>query len=103
MRKKNPAKTRSAWKKTLLALEHHARPLKEQGLMLFATAGIYGWQPNSVKGGVNSWEIYHDDGRHYYVSGRRGPWRIEIRRAGRIVANLHTRSQTINWAERNLP
>jgi len=86
----NPKKFRSAMARTLYALEHHAAPLKDVALHLFAYSCEKGCNWDSSRGGVNSWAFRDQTGRWFYVRGRRGPWRVEIRR-GQNYTTIFTR------------
>jgi len=91
-----PKRNRPAIYKTLLALEHHARPLKELVcyMAVFALAG--GFKARSGRGGANSWELWHPDGRIFIVRARGRS--INVAFAGKVTI-LKTRNDVVKWFE----
>jgi hypothetical protein len=85
--------TRTAAEKTLVALDHHAKPLKEMVLAISLLAGEKGWKPVSARGGANSWNFIHPvSGVTYRFRGRQNSY-VEVSAAGSVIARLTTRAQ----------
>jgi hypothetical protein len=96
------SKNRSAAQKTLLVLEHHAKPLKELWAVVTQYVAASDAHLRSSRGGPNSWSIYGPNVA-VYVSGRMNPWRLEIRDVLSMQTTvLRTRAQAIAWAEKVL-
>jgi len=92
-------KNRSAARKTFLAVQHHAKPLAEMVGTVGVMATVSGFKAASGRGGSNSWNLKHPDGRVFKFRGRPSPWRIEVIRGGNQW-NLFTRLDVIRWFEK---
>jgi len=94
-------KNRSALYKTLLALEHHAKHLKEivSYVTAFALAGNY--DARSSRGGANSWELIHPDGRVFILRARRDHISVthNMGHGHRQGWKWNTRLDVKNWFE----
>lgn len=93
-------KTRSAVQKTLYALEHHAKPLKEVASILTMYLASSEWHPDSSRGGPNSWYITGPKGQHVEFRLRWEPIRLEV--SDGTVLTPSARLKAIKWCERVL-
>lgn len=92
------SKNRSATRKTLLVLEHHAKPLKELWAVVTQYVAESDWSLDSARGGPNSWSILSPGGHWLTIRGRMHPWRLEVSDGTTIT----TRNQAISWCEKVL-
>ena len=93
-------KTRSAVQKTLYALEHHASPLKEVVAILTMYLAASPWEPDSSRGGPNSWHITGPQGQRLEFRLRWNPIRLEV--SDGTVLTPSSRNKTIGWCEKVL-